>query len=126
MAISPKPAGFGVPDRRRFELGQRDVPNRPYAQEIGVEQTCEALEAAGLSIFNIGVSTGISRETTRRKVRHLVEMNYLKINKKDKSVYIPVSAITKPRMLEILTSHVAEAGALARTIGFYTEDREKS
>ncbi len=96
------------------------------AQEIDIEATYEALGAAGLSIMSIGESTSIPRETVRRKVRRLVDMGYLDIRDKDKSIYLPPAAINNPKILEILTYHVKDVGALVKTISFYSRDHHES
>ena len=96
------------------------------AQAADAAEIHKELAAAGLSVMNIGESTGIPRETVRRKVRRLVDMGYLNIRQKDKNVYVPASTITNPRILEILTSHVAEVGTLVRTIRFYSKDHNEA
>jgi predicted transcriptional regulator len=95
------------------------------AQEIDVDATYHALGAAGLSVMGIGESTNIPRETVRRKVRRLVDMGYLSIREKDKSIYIPGSTISNPRVLDILNQHVNEVGALVKTVQFYNKDYNK-
>jgi hypothetical protein len=96
------------------------------AQAVDIAGLYKELTASGLSIMNIGESTGIPRETVRRKVRRLIEMGYLDVREKDNNVYVPASTITKPRMLEILSFHVAEVGTLVRTIRFYSKDHNET
>jgi hypothetical protein len=96
------------------------------AQTVDIDAIYKELSATGLSVMSIGESTGIPRETVRRKVRRLVDLGYLAIREKDKAIYVPASTITEPRMLEILTLHVAEVGALVRTIRFYSKDHDEA
>jgi DNA-binding transcriptional ArsR family regulator len=96
------------------------------AQEIDIDATYEALGAAGLSILNIGESTSIPRETVRRKVKRLVDMGYLSVRDKDKSIYLPASAISNPKVLEIFSYHVKDVGALVKTISFYSRDHHEA
>lgn len=96
------------------------------AQEIDIDAVYDTLGTAGLSIMSIGESTSIPRETVRRKVRRLIDMGYLSVSDKDKSIYIPKSAINDPKILEILTYHVKDVGSLVKTISFYSRDHHEA
>lgn len=96
------------------------------AEEIEFEAIYDALETSGLTIMGIGESTSIPRETVRRKVRRLIDMGYLGIRDKDKTVYLPESAINNPKVLEILNYHVKDVGSLVKTIHFYSRDHHEA
>lgn len=95
------------------------------AQDIDLDETYREIGAAGLSIMTIVESTGIPRETVRRKVRRLVDTDFLAIRAKDRHVYLPKTAITHPRLLELFNFHVADVNTLVRTIRFYSSDHRQ-
>ncbi len=94
--------------------------------EIDVAEAFRDSDSGGLSVLSIGETTGIPRETIRRKVRWLIDNGYLAMKEKDKSIYIPASTITSPEMLEILASQVAEVSKLVKTVRFYIKDNAEN
>jgi hypothetical protein len=50
----------------------------------------------GLSLLQIGESSGIARETVRRKIKQLIDLDYLALNPRNKNVYLPYSTIMNP------------------------------
>jgi CRP-like cAMP-binding protein len=87
-----------------------------------IAESFKDLSAVGLSVLSIGESTGIPRETVRRKVRRLIDMGFLAMKDRDKSIYIPIATMTSPKMLDILANHVSEIGSLVRTVRFYSKE----
>ncbi len=93
------------------------------AQEIDLDSAYSELNAHGLSILSIGVSTGIPKETVRRKLRYLVDKGYLEVSRKDRSLFVLAVTNMNPKILEIMNYHVADVGALVRTVNFYSADK---
>ncbi len=95
-------------------------------EEVDIAESFKEASSVGLSMLTIGELTGIPRETVRRKVHRLVDMGYLAIKAKDKSIFIPASTFTSDRMLEILGNHALETSKLVKTIRFYNKDANES
>jgi hypothetical protein len=92
------------------------------AEEIDIDAVHAELANHGLSILNISGATAIPRETVRRKLRYLVDKGYLDVSRKDRSLFVLRAAISNPKILEIMNKHVADVGALVRTIQFYSQE----
>jgi hypothetical protein len=91
-------------------------------EEIDIDAVHAELANHGLSILNISGATAIPRETVRRKLRYLVDKGYLDVSRKDRSLFVLRAAISNPKILEIMNKHVADVGALVRTIQFYSQE----
>jgi hypothetical protein len=89
-------------------------------ETVDIKELYDRLSSAGLSIFSIAETTGIPRETVRRKVHQLVKKGFLGIRDKDKNVYLPVSTLSDPDMLGIMNLYVTEISTLVRTIQYYS------
>ena len=73
----------------------------------------------GISMMSIGESSGIPRETVRRKVKWLTDEGYLAIIAGSKNIYLPLSTVTDSRLIDIFTTHTREVVQLVRTIQLY-------
>jgi hypothetical protein len=74
----------------------------------------------GLSLLTIGETTGIPRETVRRKVKTLVDLNLLAMSEKSRTVYVPLSTLTKPEILDMLKGYIADTEQFLRASQFYS------
>jgi|SRR5580658_4377572 hypothetical protein len=73
----------------------------------------------GLSMLTIAETTGIPRETVRRKINDLVRHDLIAISEKHRTAYVPISALAKPDVLEMLSTHVVDAEQFVRAAQFY-------
>jgi DNA-binding transcriptional ArsR family regulator len=97
--------GFGGAD------SDLETIERAYAESISL----------GTSVLNIGEATGIPRETVRRKVKTLMDMGLVATAEKSKAIYVPLSALLEPAMLEVLRAYVADTQQFVRTVQFYAK-----
>lgn len=77
----------------------------------------------GLSLLQIGESSGVARETVRRKIKQLIDLKYLALNPKNKNVYLPYSTITNPMFSEIFRMQIDDVEKFIRSAQYYTAPR---
>jgi hypothetical protein len=94
------------------------------AQEIDTDAVYSELGSHGLSILSIAASTGIPKESVRRKLRYLMDKGYLDVSRKDRSIFVLASPNINPKILQIMQHHVADVGALVRTVHFYSKENK--
>jgi hypothetical protein len=87
--------------------------------EINIEQLYTDENVAGMTTLSIAELTGIPRETVRRKLKFLIENNFLAVSPNSKNIYLPAATIRSERFLEPFTSYVKDVGQLVRTVMFY-------
>jgi hypothetical protein len=94
-----------------FGGSDADLPTieKAYAESISL----------GASLFTIGEATGIARETVRRKVKTLIDRGLVTTSDRNKNVYVPVSVLLEPAMLELVRNYAADTEQFVRTVQFY-------
>jgi len=75
----------------------------------------------GLTLLSIGEASGIPRETVRRKVKWLIERDFLAASNNNKSIYLPLSTVGDQRFVDIFSAHSADVVQLVKTIQFYVK-----
>jgi len=85
-----------------------------------------ALEAAyldsisiGLPILAIGEASGIPRETVRRKVKRLTEMNYL-ASLPNKNIYVPLSTLLDKAVVDAFANYATDIDQLVKNLQYYS------
>lgn len=84
-----------------------------------IEQIYLDSTSIGVSIFGIADASGIPRETVRRKVRAMTDLGYLASSEKTKNIYVPLSALFKPRILDAFRHYVGDIEQFVRTLQYY-------
>lgn len=75
----------------------------------------------GVSIFGIADSSGIPRETVRRKVKAMTELGYLAASEKTKNIYVPLSALFDPQILDAFRHYIGEIDQFVRSLQYYAK-----
>jgi len=93
----------------------------------GAEADLETIERAyresvslGLSLLTIGEACGIPRETVRRKVKMLTERGLLASSERSRNIYVPITMLLRPDVIEVFRIYAVDADQFARTVRFYT------
>jgi hypothetical protein len=76
----------------------------------------------GVSIFGIADATGIPRETVRRKVKAMTDRGQLAASTKTKNVYVPLSALFDPKILNAFRQYVDEIDQFTRSLKYYAKN----
>jgi len=74
----------------------------------------------GLPILLIGEASGIPRETVRRKVKRLTEMNYLATLPNNKNIYVPLSTLLDKAVVEAFANYAVDIDQLVKNLQFYS------
>jgi hypothetical protein len=92
----------------------------------GVDADYETLErgymesiSLGLSPLTIGETTGIPRETVRRKIKTLTDLGLLATSPKNRTVYVPLATLVRDDVLEMIRAYTSDTDQLIRTARFY-------
>jgi hypothetical protein len=95
-----------------FGGSDADLPaiEKAYAESISL----------GATLLSIGEATGIPRETVRRKVKALMDRGLIATTERNKNIYVPISVLLEPEMLEVIRAYAADADQMVRTVQFYT------
>jgi len=75
----------------------------------------------GLSALTIGETTGIPRETVRRKLKTLIDLGLLATSDKNRNVYVPLSTLAREDILEIIKTYTSDTEQLVNTARFYSK-----
>jgi hypothetical protein len=73
----------------------------------------------GLSALTIGETTGIPRETVRRKIRTLVDLGLVATSDKNRTVYVPLTTLVREDLFEMIRAYVSDTEQLINTARFY-------
>jgi hypothetical protein len=74
----------------------------------------------GLPILAIGEASGIPRETVRRKVKRLTDMNYLATLPHNKNVYVPLSTLLDKAVVDAFTNYALDIDQLVKNLQYYS------
>ena len=73
----------------------------------------------GLSALTIGETTGIPRETVRRKIKTLVDLGLLATSDKNRTVYVPLTTLVREDIFEMIRTYTSDTEQLINTARFY-------
>jgi len=73
----------------------------------------------GLSALTIGETTGIPRETVRRKIKTLTDLGLLATSDKNRTVYVPLATLVREDILEMIRTYTSDTEQLVNTARFY-------
>jgi hypothetical protein len=91
------------------------------AEAESIERAYEESTSLGTSAVSIGEVTGIPRETVRRKLKTLSDHGLLTTSPKSKNIYVPISVLLEPNMLETVRAYAADADQFFKTVQFYSK-----
>jgi hypothetical protein len=74
----------------------------------------------GLSALTIGETTGIPRETVRRKIKTLVDLGLLATSDKSRTVYVPLATLVREDIFEMIRTYTSDTEQLVNTSRFYS------
>jgi hypothetical protein len=78
----------------------------------------------GLPILMIGEASGIPRETVRRKVKRLTEMNYLATLPHNKNIYVPLSTLLDKAVVDAFANYAMDIDQLVKNLQFYSRSAD--
>jgi hypothetical protein len=74
----------------------------------------------GLSVLTIGETTGIPRETVRRKIKMLVDLGLLATSDKSRTVYVPLATLVREDISEMIRTYTSDTEQLVNTARLYS------
>ncbi len=74
----------------------------------------------GLPLLTIGEASGIPRETVRRKVKRLTELNYLATLPHNKNIYVPLSTLLDKAVVDAFANYAVDIDQLVKSLQYYS------